>query len=211
MADLTLSAQPRQVTGRKVRQLRNRGLTPVVVYGKTQAAQSLQVDERFLDRTLQSGGLSRLVQVDVEGGERYNVLIRSVQRHPVSHRLLHADFYAVNLTEKQHVNVPIVAVGKPESFATGMTILQNLDSISVEALPSDIPLNIEVDVTNLSLDHSITVADLPEIRGVQYLVEPHDHVFTMIATRADDVAEVEVAAPAEPEVIAKVKKDEDEE
>src|ERR1700712_5685828 len=144
MADLTLSAQNRELTGRKVRQLRNRGLTPVVVYGKTQKAQSLQVDERFLDRTLQSGGLSRLVQVNVEGGDQYNVLIRSVQRHPVTHRLLHADFQAVNMTEKQHVNVPVVAVGKPESFATGMTILQNLDSIPVEALPADIPLNIEV-------------------------------------------------------------------
>src|SRR5436305_336571 len=127
MADLTLSAQPRQLVGRKVRQLRNQGLTPVVVYGKTQQAQSLQVNERFLDRTLQSGGLSRLVQVNVDGGENYNVLIRGVQRHPVTHRLLHADFYAVNMLEKQHVNIPVVGVGKPGLLATGMMIYQNLD------------------------------------------------------------------------------------
>ena len=208
MADLTLSAQPRQLTGRKVRQLRNRGLTPVVVYGKTQQAQSLQVDERFLDRTLQSGGLSRLVQVNVDGGENYNVLIRSVQRHPVTHRLLHADFYAVNMSEKQHVNIPVVGVGKPALLATGMMIYQNLDSITIEALPADIPLNIEVDISSLSLEKSITVADLPQIRGVTYTAEPEEHVFSMMATRAEEVAEP-AAGTAEPEVVAKGKKEDE--
>jgi large subunit ribosomal protein L25 len=208
MADLTLSAQPRQLAGRKVRQLRNRGLTPVVVYGKTQQAQSLQVDERFLDRTLQSGGLSRLVQVNVDGGENYNVLIRSVQRHPVTHRLLHADFYAVNMSEKQHVNIPVVGVGKPALLATGMMIYQNLDSITIEALPADIPLNIEVDISGLSLENSITVADLPQIRGVTYTAEPEEHVFSMMATRTEEVAEP-AAGAAEPEVVAKGKKEEE--
>ncbi len=210
MADLTLSAQPRHMVGRKVRQLRNRGLTPVVVYGKTQQAQSLQVDERFLDRTLQSGGLSRLVQVNVEGGDNYNVLIRSVQRHPVTHRLLHADFYAVNMAEKQHVNVPVLSVGKSATLVTGMMIYQNMDSIAVEALPADIPLNIEVDITNLSLETPITVADLPQIQGVTYTAEPQEHVFSMMATRAEEVAEVPVAGAAEPEVVAKGKKEEEE-
>lgn len=210
MADLTLSAQPRQLVGRKVRQLRNRGVVPVVVYGKTQSAQSLQVDERFLDRTLQGGGLSRLVQVDVEGGEHYNVLIRSVQRHPVTHRLLHADFYAVNMTEKQHIAVPVNAVGKPAAFATGMMIYQNLDSIQVEALPSDIPLHIDVDVTDLSLEKAITVADLPVIAGVKYLVDDHEHVFSMMATRASEVEEVVIAGAPEPEVVLKGKKEDEE-
>jgi len=208
MADLTLSAQPRQLAGRKVRQLRNRGLTPVVVYGKTQQAQSLQVDERFLDRTLQSGGLSRLVQVNVDGGENYNVLIRSVQRHPVTHRLLHADFYAVNKSEKQHVNIPVVGVGKPALLATGMMIYQNLDSITIEALPSDIPLNIEVDISSLSLENSITVADLPQIHGVTYTAEPEEHVFSMMATRTEEVAEP-AAGTGEPEVLAKSKKEDE--
>jgi len=210
MADLTLSAQPRQLAGRKVRQLRNKGLVPVVVYGKNQAAQSLQVDERTLDRTLQSGGTARLVKVNVDGGDNYNVLIRSVQRHPVSHRLLHADLYAVNMTEKQHVSVPVNAIGKPTAFATGMMVYQNLDSIAIEALPADIPLHVEVDVTELSLEKPILVSDLPAISGVKYLVEEHEHVFTMIATRASEVEEVETSAAAEPEVVAKGKKEEEE-
>lgn len=210
MADLTLSAQPRQMVGRKVRQLRNRGLIPVVVYGKNQPATSLQVEERFLDRTIQSGGQARLVQVSVEGGDNYNVLIRSVQRHPVTHRLLHADFYAVNMSEKQHVSVPVSAVGKPTAFATGLMVYQNLDMIAIEALPSDIPLHIDVDVTDLSLEKPILVSDLPAVPGVKYLVDEHEHVFTMIATRVSEVEDAPVGAAAEPEVVAKGKKDEEE-
>lgn len=208
MADITLSAQPREITGRKVRQLRNLGLIPVVVYGKTQVAKNLQVQERLLDRALHSGGASRLVKVDVEGGDRYNVLIRSVHRHPVSHRLLHADFYAVNMTEKQRVNISVTPVGKPASLVTGLMIFQNMDSVEVEALPADIPSAIEIDVTELSLDKSITIADLPVIAGVTYVSEPQEHVFTMIQTREEEIPEVESVEDVE--VVAKGKKDEDE-
>lgn len=207
MADITLSAQPREITGRKVRQLRNLGLIPVVVYGKTQAAKNLQVQERLLDRGLHSGGASRLVQVDVEGGDHYNVLIRSVHRHPVSHRLLHADFYAVNMTEKQRVNISVTPVGKPASLVTGLMIFQNMDSVEVEALPADIPSAIEIDVSELSLEKSITIADLPIIAGVTYVPEPHEHVFTMMQTREEEILEVE--EPTEVEVVAKGKKDDE--
>jgi len=209
MADITLSAQPREITGRKVRQLRNLGLIPVVVYGKTQAAKNLQVPERLLDRALHSGGSSRLVKVDVEGGDQYNVLIRSVHRHPVSHRLLHADFYAVNMAEKQRVNISVTPVGKPAALVTGLMVFQNMDSVEVEALPADIPSAIEIDVTELSLEKSITIADLPVISGVAYVSEPHEHVFTMMQTREEEVLEVETVEDVE--VVAKGKKDEDEE
>ena len=77
------------------------------------------------------------------------------------------------------------------------------------ALPSDIPLHIDVDVTDLSLEKPITVADLPVIPGVKYLVDDHEHVFSMIATRASEVEEVATSVP-EPEVAAKGKKDEEE-
>jgi large subunit ribosomal protein L25 len=209
MADIILSAQPREITGRKVRQLRNLGLIPVVVYGKTQVAKNLQVQERLLDRALHSGGASQLVKVDVEGGDRYNVLIRSVHRHPVSHRLLHADFYAVNMMEKQRVNISVTPVGKPASLVTGLMIFQNMDSVEVEALPADIPSGIEVDITELALDRSITIADLPTISGVTYVSEPQEHVFTMIQTREEEIPEVESVEDVE--VVAKGKKDEDEE
>lgn len=202
MSDLKLSAQPRNLIGRKVRQLRRAGLVPATVYGKKQEAQSLQVVERNFERVIQAAGFSQLVQIDVEGGSTHNVLIRSVQRHPVTHSFLHVDFYAVDLTEKQQVQVQVHSTGKPLALAQGLIVLQSLDHVTVEALPGNIPTHVDVDITNLSLENPITVANLPVIDGVEYVNDAEDAVFTMVATRAAET-ELEDAAPAsaEPELV----------
>lgn len=213
MSELKMNAQPRQLTGRKVRQLRREGLVPVVVYGKGQAPINLQVNARQLELTMQRGGVSQLVQVVVDGGATHNVLVREVQRHPVSHQYLHADLYAVNMNEKQEVSVPVVSVGKPDALATGLMVLQALDAVHISALPADIPAHIEVDITKLDVETPITIADLPALPGVEYLGDPDEHLFTMIATR---VQEEEEEAPveeemAEPELVARGRGEEEEE
>ncbi len=206
MADLKLAAQPRTLVGRKVRQLREQGLLPVVVYGKKQAvAESLQIEARSFDRVLHEAGFSQLVKIDVEGGKTHNVLIRDIQRHPVSHRPLHVDFYAVDLTEKQQVAIPVHAVGKVAVMEVGLMLLQAMDQVTVEALPMDIPSHVEVDVSGLTLDTPITVSNLPQIDGVTYVNEAEDSVFTLIVTRgaieeAEADAEAEEAS-AEPELV----------
>lgn len=204
MSDLKLSAQPRTLVGRKVRQLRREGLVPVTIYGKKLAAANLQVVERSFERVLQAAGFSQLVQVDVEGGSTHNVLIRAVQLHPVTHSFLHIDLYAVDLTEKQQVQVNIHSKGKPTSLAQGLMVLQALDHVTVEALPTSIPSHIDVDITDLSLENPITVANLPAIEGVEYVNSPEDSIFTMVVTRAGEEEAAEAAAAAaaaEPELV----------
>jgi large subunit ribosomal protein L25 len=202
MSDLKLSAQSRTLIGRKVRQLRRAGMIPVTVYGKKQTAQSLQVVERNFARVLQAAGFSQLVEVDVEGGSTHNVLIRAVQRHPVTHSFLHVDFYAVDLTEKQQVQVPVHSIGKPEALAQGLIVLQSLDQVTVEALPTNIPTHIDVDITKLSLENPITVAALPVIEGVEYVNDTEEAVFTMVITRATEAETAEEApTSAEPELV----------
>jgi large subunit ribosomal protein L25 len=212
MADLQLAAQPRSVTGRKVKQLRAQGQIPVVIYGKRINAESLQIDERSLERVLHSGGTTRLVEVAVNGGRPLNALIRAVQRHPVSHRLTHVDFYAVDMREKQHVSIPIEATGRASGLSAGVIVLQVMDHVTVEALPADIPARIEVDITPLTLERPITVADLPVISGVDYVAESDETVFTLQTTR-EEVEEVVEPVGAEPEVVSGrgKKEDEDEE
>lgn len=212
MADLQLAAQPRSVTGRKVKQLRTQGLIPVVIYGKRINAESLQIDERSLERVLHSGGTTRLVEVAVNGGRPLNALIRAVQRHPVSHRLTHVDFYAVDMSEKQHVSIPIESTGRATGLSAGVIVLQVMDHITVEALPADIPARIEVDITPLTLERPITVADLPVISGVDYVAELDENIFTLQTTR-EEVEEVVETVDAEPEVVSGrgKKEDEDEE
>lgn len=212
MADLKLDAQPRTLTGRKVRQLRTKGLVPVVVYGNNQAPVNLQVNARSLELLLHHGGFSQLVQVNVAGGSKHNVLVREIQRHPVTHHFVHVDLYAVNMREKQHTSVPVVGIGKPEAMTGGLMMLQERDIVNIEALPADIPASIEVDVTALDLERPITVADLPAVPGVEYLDEPHDHIFTLIAPRVEEIEEpVAEAEMAEPEVIGHGKEEEGEE
>ena len=212
MAELKLDARPRTLIGRKVRQLRTQGLVPVVVYGKTQEPINLQVTVRGLDRALQHGGLSQLVEVNVEGGATHNILVREVQRDPVTKHYLHADFYAVNMLEMQEVSISVVSVNRPENVVAGLMIFQALDSVEIRALPADIPASIEVNISRLDLEHPITIADLPSIPGVEYLNDPEEHVFTMITTRVVEEEEEEVEeVSVEPEVVGKGKQEEEEE
>lgn len=212
MSELRISAQPRDVTARKARKLRQEGLVPVVVYGPAISSTNLQVSSRDLGNLMHQGASSQLVTIDVEGGDVHNVLIREVQRDPVSHDLIHADFYAVDMSQEQQVSVTVHSVGEPEELAIGLMMYQALDSVEISALPSSIPASIEVDVTGLTMENSITIADLPQIEGVTYLSEPDETVFTMITTRVEEEEEEEVEEEGlEPEVLGKGGVEEEEE
>jgi large subunit ribosomal protein L25 len=210
MDELKLVADRRELTGRKVGQLRRQGLVPVVVYGNIKEPVNLQVDSKLLERVLHAGGDTRLVEVTVTGGGKHNVLVKSVQREPVGHHPLHADFYAVNMTETQRVTVPLVMTGKPAGMVAGMMVLKLHEAIHIEALPADIPGEIEVDISPLTLDRPITIADLPQLRGITYVDDVEEVLFNLQTTREEPVEET-TATEAEPEVVKKGKQtDEDE-
>ena len=211
MSDLKLMADPRTITGRKVNQLRRQGIVPVVVYGALAAPVNLQVPDRELERTLHGGGASQVVTVSVSDGGVHNVLIKNVQREPIYHALLHADFYAVNMNETQRVSVPLVATGKALGMAAGLMFFQAQELIHIEALPADIPAEIEVDVTPLTLEAPIHVRDLPVIKGVTYLDDPDEAVFMLMMTRAAESEEETAEGAAEPEVVKKGKQTDEEE
>ena len=217
MSTLTLAASARSVTGRKVKRLRPQGIIPVVIYGGDRSAQNAQVEVTEFENVLRAGGNSQLVQVDLEG-EEYNILVREIQRHPVRHNLLHADFYAVNMSETQLVSVPLVTIGETV-VGTDLVMVQIMESVEIEALPADIPALIEVDVSPLENPESppITVADLPSIAGVTYITDPDEPICSLILSRAavseeEEEAEAELIDPdAEPEVIGRGREDEEEE
>ena len=212
MSELSLKAQPRELTGRKVKQLRRQGIVPVVVYGRKQEPAILQVNERDFARMLHAGGTSQLVELVTDDGAKHNVLVREIQRHPVNHHIMHADFYTVSMTETQEVEVPVVSTGEPEALAAGLMVLQALDQVLIEALPAAIPSRIEVDITALDLDRMITVADLPQLEGVTYLTDENEPVFNMVTTRIEEEEEEELeeAEMAEPEVVSRGKEEEEE-
>jgi len=217
MSVLTLSASSRSVTGRKVRRLRPEGIIPVVIYGGGDAPRNAQVEDAEFERVLRDGGNSQLVKVDLEG-ENINVLVREIQRHPVRHNLLHADFYTVNMSETQQVSVPLVTVGAV-TVSADLVMVQSMDSVEIEALPADIPASIEVDVSRLETPENppITVADLPTIAGVSYISDADEPICSLILSRAaiseeEEMEEEElVDTDVEPEVIGRGREEEEEE
>lgn len=217
MSTLTLNAGARSVSGSKVKRLRREGFIPIVIYGRKRTPRNAQVKEMEFDRVLRAGGNSQLVRVDLEG-EEYNVLVREVQRHPVRHNLLHADFYAVNMTDTQRVSVPLVLFGAG-LITTDHVMVQALDSVEVEALPAAIPAQIDVDVSMLLNPESppITIADLPAVAGVTYVTEADEIICSLILSRAAISEEEEeeeadlLEIDAEPEVIGRGREEEEEE
>jgi len=218
MSELKIDAQVRDITGYKVKQLRRQGLVPVVIYGQGREPVNAQVDSTSLDRLLQVGGTTQLVEVSMDKGETRNVLIREVQRHPVRRNPIHADFYAVNMRVKQQVQVPVFSVGELSGTVAGMVMIQIMSDVTIEALPTDIPARIDVDISVLDSPDagSITVADLPAIAGVTYLDDPDEPVFSLIASRTEAETEtaeeeIEVEGEMEPEVIGRDEEEDEEE
>ena len=195
MAKITLKVEPRSISGRKVKQLRKKGLIPANIFGSKTASQNVQIDLKKFLSTFEKSGETSLVYVTIgdEGDER-PVLITNIHRHPVSEDILHADLHQVNLKQKVTANVPLESIN--ESLAVkdaGGVLVMSLNEIEVEALPTEIPDKFTVDLSLLkNIGDSITVASLKTNEGVEIKIEPE----TIIAS-VQEPEEEEVVAPTE--------------
>jgi large subunit ribosomal protein L25 len=214
MADVySLEAQARTVIGKQVKALRRQDLIPAVIYGSGGAPVHLSCPRRALEITLQKAGGTHLIEVTVDG-TTHVALARQVQRDKVKRNILHVDFLRVDLTKKLRTEIPVVFVGEPK-LAADVQLSENVLSVTVECLPTDIPENITVDVSNLSAPgEQITVGDLPKIPNVDIIMDPNE-VLVRVEQLAAEVEEeaapvAETAVPAEPEVVEKGKKEEEE-
>jgi len=185
MARKELSVEPREVTGKKVASLRRAGKTPGNVYGRGLASLAIQVDHDELQRTIRASTANEVIDLKIAGEPNLRpVVIQKVQRNPLNSQYLHADFYQVSLREKMRAAVPIVIVGNSVAIDTYNGVLvHSTDVLHVEALPLDIPTQIEVDISKLrELEATIHVRDLQVPDSVTVLSAP-------------DVAVVKIASP----------------
>jgi large subunit ribosomal protein L25 len=201
MADVQLSVAPRDVLGKKVAALRRQGLTPANVYGRNLESRAVQVETVALTHLLRSAGRNVILDLRIEGEDSPRpVMLRDVQRDPVTSRLLHVDFYQVSLTQKMRSEVPLILVGDAPAVAElGGILLQSLDNIMVEALPGDIPVHVEVDVSGLSrFDDAVHVRELPiDPTKVHVMTDAEIVVAKVAAPRLAAAEEAEEAAAAE--------------
>ena len=163
MDRLNLKADERAILGKKVKSLRREGKLPAHVFGKGLESEHVSVDIKEFLKVFNEAGATGLIDLKIGAEKVRPVMIRGVQYNPVSSDPVHIDFYQVNLSQKVKVPVPIELIGEePEGVHLGESIvLQTLNEIEVEALPTDLIEKIEVDISTLkNIDDAITVGQL---------------------------------------------------
>jgi large subunit ribosomal protein L25 len=217
MEQITVQGSVRELKGKGPnRRLRVAGKIPAVLYGHKSQNMALEVDPKEIFKILQSDtGENTIFLLAVPGKEKINVLIKEYQLEPVSHRLLHADFYEVAMDEVLEVDVPLEVIGEAYGVKTEGGLLDIVHrELRVECLPGDIPENIEVDVTELKIGDHIRVKDLKVSEKIKILDDPETVVVAVEHPRAEELptaAAPVTEAEQEPEVIKKGKAAEPEE
>ena len=223
--DATLDAVKREGRGKnEANRLRASGRIPAVVYGskkddKAPEGVALAVDPKSLLRILHSdSGANTLINLRVEGTEA-RVMVKEYQLDPVTHQLLHADFYALAMDKEITVTVPIVIKGEARGVKQQGGIVDFVTrDIEVQCLPTNIPGHIDVDVTELMLNDSIRVKDLAKDPKWKALTDGETMIVHVVMPKAEESAQAAdaaaataaPAATAEPEVIKKGKDEKDE-
>lgn len=221
--DAILQAERRQGRGKnEARRLRASGRVPAVVYGTEKGkAVEVAVDPKVLLRILHSeSGANTLIGLQgLDGGADTRVLVKEYQLDPIDHKLLHVDFYAVAMDKAITVTVPVVLKGEPKGVKQQGGIVDFVNrELEVECLPGDIPENITIDVSELMLHQGIRVRDIPSEGKWKAISEPEMMIVHVVTVKAEEpepeaaaAAAAAPTAPAEPEVIKKGKKEEEEE
>lgn len=171
----TYAAEPRTLLGKSVSRLRRDGVLPANIYGRGVTSTAVQLAARDVRTLLQAHGLNTLVNLQVSGeGQPRSVVVRKVQRHPVSHQLEHVDFYQVDLARPIQGAVPVVLIGEAPAVHTYRALLlQSVDSVVVEALPAQMPSSIEASIAGMRApDATLTVGDLKPPAGVTIVTSP---------------------------------------
>ena len=199
---ISLEVQPRTVLGKKVKKLRNDGLIPANIFGQGVTSTSIQVNLNDFSKVYKSVGETGLVGLKLDGKD-HPVLVHKIQREPKSDSVLHVDFHQVNLKEKTTAHVPVVLVGEaPIEKSKEGIVLQSLNEIEIEALPTDIPHNIEVNIETLTeVGQSVQVKDLKIDKTKVEIKTDLEATVLSVQTAEVKEEEPEPEVPAEVEVI----------
>jgi large subunit ribosomal protein L25 len=197
------------VLGKKTRFLRRQRITPAHLYGRGVSSVALQCDTDELVNLVAHAGKTRLINLEVDGEKPKSVFVREIQRDVITRELLHIDFYQVKRTEKIAVDVPIVLVGEaPALKFKGRMLVHGINSLSVECLPTNVPPQIDIDITQLEeVEQAIHVKDIVLDPEVTVHADPEQMVAkiskVMVKEEVEEVAKVEEEALAEEEGEAK--------
>ncbi|MDY3005999.1 50S ribosomal protein L25 [Anaerococcus sp. AGMB00486] len=195
MADIVLEAKKRDAVGKnKVNKLRQQAIVPGVVYAKDKDNVNVQFTSRDFEKVLSQAGTSTIIDLNIDG-EKVAVLIKDYQMHPFKSQFFHVDFQAINAKESIRVNVPVYLNGRDDIRVEPSVLVQNIDTVEVECLPMYIPQYAELEVAEMQIGDSFTVADLDIAKdnNITILLED-DEVICSLQEPQEEVIEDEEEA-----------------
>lgn len=212
MEEIILEAKVRTQTGKgAVRKLRRQGRIPAILYGGKGEPLPLEVEEREYEALSgKTAGQNVIInlKLDKENGEAI-ALIKDIQHHPVTERVLHIDFCRISLQKKLTVPVPVAVAGESAGVREGGVLEHLLWEVEVECLPTQIPEKIEVDISPLNIGDTVHVRDLKVGEGIRILTDGGKTILSVVPPRVIEeevVEEEKEEEAAEPEVVGEAKK-----
>ena len=153
-----LDIENREVVGKKAtKAIRRSGQVPSVLYFKGEEPLSLSVNKKALNKAMKSD--QRIYEMEINNESQY-VMIKEIQYHPVTDEVLHVDFMRVLRSEKMTISVPLILTGKAVGVTEGGILSQSMNQIEISCYPTNVPENIEVNIDNLEMNASLSVADV---------------------------------------------------
>ncbi|PIP63583.1 50S ribosomal protein L25 [Candidatus Roizmanbacteria bacterium CG22_combo_CG10-13_8_21_14_all_34_12] len=203
---VSLKAELRTIFGKKLNKVRKQGLVPGNIFGPDFKSKSISVVYKDLVKTYKMVGETGIVYISLDK-ENIPVLIKTIQKHPLSSSLLHIDFRKIDLSKKIETNVPVKAVGISEAVSqkAGVLLIQS-ETLLVEALPEDIPSHIEVDITVIKdIGQEIKVSDLKKSDKYEIKTPIEKVILGVVAHKEESI--VPETAVAAPEIITEAVKE----
>ena len=178
-----------EVGGGRAGRLRERGLIPAVVYGRDMASTAASVNKSDLRAFLKNNGQNSVFNTEFAEEHDMSMLIKDIQYDAVNKDIVHLDFQRVNSNEKVQVEVPVRIIGRETIEKTGNVVAHQLNSITVECLPGDIPHHADADISGLKPGHSFRAGDFIFPSGVTLLSKPGEIVLTVNGHEREAVPE----------------------
>lgn len=195
-ARIELRVEKRTVVGKQVKKLRKAGIIPANVFGQNMPSESIQVDEKLLTKVMYEAGMTHVIYLILEK-ESIPVLCVGANKHSLTDHLLHVDFKKVNLREQVEADVPVVMSGENELVKAGEAdVILVADTVRVEALPTKIPEEFSIDVSQLKeIGVGITVGQLPKSDDYTFVDEEAKTLVQLVEVKKEEAEPQESPSP----------------
>ena len=182
----TLQAVKRtEFTNSAKRKIRESGEIPAIIYGKSIESKSVAVNSIELMKTLREEGKNTIINLSVDGSS-YAVMLYDLQTNPMKNEIVHADFHVVDMQADIQVEVPINLTGDAQGVKDGGVLQQPLYEVTINVKPGKIPQTIEVDITNLGVNETISIKDLPENEDYTFVQDEEQVIASILPPKQEE-------------------------